>query len=109
MTHTEACNIARLIAAKYRVVLFRREVGLFYDRRGNERRLGVAGEADLQGWLPCGRAAAIEVKTGKAVRNKEQKLWANAFPGFYILARFPGGEEQLRTAFEAKGLRSCNQ
>lgn len=105
MRHNEAIASARLAASEAGIKVFRRDVGLFFDRRGNQRRIGTAGEADLQGWqVGTGRAVAIEVKTGKAVRTDDQKKWGAAFEadgGLYIVARYaPGidGDETIRSA-----------
>ena len=92
MNHSEAIARARLAASEVGLKVFKRDVGLFFDRRGNQRRIGTAGEADLQGWqVGTGRAVAIEIKTGKAVRTDEQKKWGAAFEadgGLYIVARY---------------------
>ena len=105
MNHNDAVNQARLTAASVGWKVFRREVGLFYDRRGNPRRVGTEGEGDLQGWrVGDGRATAIEVKTGNARRTKEQKRWGESFVrdgGIYVVARYSDtedGDEAIRAA-----------
>ena len=109
LTHTMACNRAILAVTACGGRAFRREVGLFSDRRGNPRRIGIAGEADVQGWIgPRGRALAIEVKTGRSVRTDAQKAWAAQFQrdgGLYVLARYSetdDGDATIRAALEAE-------
>lgn len=108
MNHTEAVNRARLAAAQCGLKVFPRTVGLFYDRRGTPRKIGIPGEPDLQGWqVGTGRAVAIEVKTGGAHRRGKQTPWARAFEadgGLYVLARYSGdedGDATIRAAMEA--------
>lgn len=108
VTHNEAIARARLAASAAGLRVFKRDVGLFFDRRGNQRRIGTNGEADLQGWqVGTGRAVGIEIKTGKAVRTKEQEKWGAAFEadgGLYIVARYaPGidGDETIRAAAQS--------
>jgi hypothetical protein len=52
---------------------------------------GVPGESDLDGIIgPNGRKLSIEVKTGKAKLNEEQKKWKamiKKFGGVHIVAR----------------------
>lgn len=105
ISHSQAISRAMLAASKNGAKVFRREVGLFYDRRGNPRKIGTPGEADLQGWIPpTGRALAIEIKTGKARRTADQKKWAASFSrdgGIYLVARYSpteDGDETIRKA-----------
>ena len=70
-------------------MVFRRDVGLFMDQRGHPRKIGVPGEADIQGIQPGGRAVAIEVKVGRDKRRPHQEAWATRFVqvgGLYCLA-----------------------
>lgn len=105
MTHNDAVRIAMLTLSELgcRHVV-RREVGLFYDRRGNPRHIGVAGEADVQAVAPGGRACAVEVKTGSARRTPQQKRWGASFAqsgGIYVVAQFSeleDGTAAIRTA-----------
>lgn len=102
ISHNDAVKSALLAAAKCGAMVFRREVGLFYDQRGNPRKVGFPGEADVQGILRGGRAIAIEIKTGAARRTEEQKRWARRFielGGLYVLARYSDREsgDQLIT------------
>lgn len=90
-SHADACNRAMLTFAKHGFRLFRREVGLFYDQRGTPRRIGIPGEADLQGWAENGAFAACEIKTGNATRSRPQKNYAAAVTragGFYVAAQY---------------------
>ncbi len=51
---------------------------------------GLKGSADIIGLLPGGRFLAIEVKTGNAKQNKDQKnfqIMIEKMGGLYILAR----------------------
>lgn len=106
ISHSEACNRARVTLSENGFTLFRREVGLFRDERGNKRYLGTAGEPDLQGWTDTGIFAAVEIKTGKAVRSKPQKNFAAAITragGFYLVARYAAdadGDELIRHAIK---------
>lgn len=69
---------------------WKRVVGVF-ESFGRTISVGIPGESDLQGIVkPNGRFLAIEVKTGKAVLNKNQEKFRDmvrAFGGIYILAR----------------------
>ena len=90
MTHNDALNLILVEFSKRGCMVARRDVGLFYDRRGVPRKIGTVGEADIQGTMPGGQSIAIEVKTGNAVRTKQQKAWAERFisiGGHYILAQ----------------------
>lgn len=105
ISHSDACRRAQLAASEMGARLFRREVGLFTDLRGNPRKIGIEGEADLQGWLSDGYAFAVEVKTGKARRTTEQKRWAAAFRGVYVVARYSeteNGDDTIRTAIRLR-------
>ena len=96
MEHNDAVNHILIELSKRGYFVYRREVGLFFDMRGNKRKIGIKGEADIQGIAPGGRAVAVEVKTGKAVRRKEQKRWAERFiqiGGLYELARINSLED----------------
>jgi len=105
MTHRDAVRLAMLTLSSLgcRHVV-RRDVGLFYDRRGNPRHIGVEGEADVQAVAPGGRAVGAEIKTGKAVTSKEQRRWAASFVqagGIYVVARYSDtedGSESIRLA-----------
>ncbi|MEO1018335.1 MAG: hypothetical protein AAFY56_11660 [Pseudomonadota bacterium] len=101
MTHNDACNLARLTATECGARVFRREVGLFTDMNGTKRKLGVPGEADLQGWTADGRALAIEIKTGTGRRTEKQVRWSESFRGVYILARFSDRHDGAQTIREA--------
>jgi hypothetical protein len=105
MTHDQAVQSALLTATKLGARLFRREVGLFTDLRGTKHLLGIKGEADLQGILPPGGwAFAVEVKTGRAVRTKQQVTWSRMWlrmGGLYVLARYSDssdGDATIRAA-----------
>lgn len=95
MNHTNACKSAMLALSRCGVrMVTLRPVGLFTDLHGNMRRIGVIGEADVQGILQTGRAVGVEVKTGRGVENKDQIRWRDAFianGGLYILARYAPG------------------
>lgn len=105
LSHSEACNRARLVFSELGFTLFRREVGMFKTERGTPKRLGTPGEGDLSGWdRGTGIFAAAEVKTGKAVRSKQQKQFAAAVTnagGFYLVVRYSAdhdGDELIRQA-----------
>lgn len=108
MTHTDACNAAIFQIQRLGGRAWRRDVGLFWDARGNLRRVGVPGEADVQGILPGGRAIAVEVKTGHAKRTARQCRWAECFQslgGVYCVARYSetgrnDGDETIRRVIE---------
>ena len=75
-----------------RVFLLHQYVGLFNQRNGKKVYIGVKGIADIGGWLD-GRAFQIEVKSGMAVRNKDQEAFgemAVKTGAIYIVARFSG-------------------
>lgn len=104
MNHSEAINVALLTLSELGCLAARRDVGLFRDHRGNPRRIGITGEADIQGTMPGGRSIAVEVKTGNATQTADQKRWQAAFEargGLFVLARFNArvdGAETIRHA-----------
>ncbi|MGI9501600.1 MAG: hypothetical protein ACR2RE_00910 [Geminicoccaceae bacterium] len=120
ITHSAAVNKALMKASSMGCLVHRNEVGLFYDLRGNKRKIGVVGRGDIDGLTPFkGRALAIEVKTGGASRSPEQKRWAARFEslgGLYIVARYDDergidGDEIIERALndamaEHKGVES---
>lgn len=119
VTHDEAVNEALLTVSRAGHRAWRREVGNFHDvrvigaaigllsqgepalalstlRRSRPHKIGVVGEADVQGVLDGGWALAVEVKTGNAVRSDGQKRWAAMFArmgGCYVLARWNAVED----------------
>jgi hypothetical protein len=77
---------------------------VFTDLRGYKHFIGVKGAADIVGCTAGGRALAVEIKTGKAVRSKEQLAFAGAWArknGLYILARYSDAEDGDATIREA--------
>ena len=106
MTHNDAVALTLITLSELGCLAARREVGLFKDLRGNPRRIGTPGEADVQGTLPWGQSVAVEVKTGNATPSADQKRWGAAFRskgGLYILARFNAtvdGRDTIRRAIE---------
>lgn len=107
ISHSEACNRARLAFSELGFTLFRREVGMFTTEAGTPKRIGTTGEADLSGWdRETGMFAACEIKTGKATRSKPQKQFAAAVAnagGFYLVARYSpdhDGDDLIRQAVE---------
>lgn len=95
LTHNDAIARALLTASKMGAMVARREVGLFYDERGYPRKVGIKGEADVQGIMKGGRALAIEIKVDKDTRKPQQEAWAKRFEelgGLYVLARYRGNE-----------------
>lgn len=107
ISHSDACNRARLAFSELGFTLFRREVGMFTTDRGTQKRLGTPGEADLSGWdRETGMFAACEIKTGKATRSKQQRQYAASVAnagGFYLVARYAidhDGDELIRRAVE---------
>lgn len=109
VSHKDACRLAALVISDFGGMPSIRNVGLFFDRRGNPRRIGVKGEADVQGVMPDGRAVAVEVKTGKATRTAQQRRWGKRFAelgGLYLVARWSeteDGAEQIRAALRDAG------
>lgn len=110
MTHSDAVKLTLLELSALGCMAARREVGLFRDERGTPRKIGISGEADVQGIAPGGRAVGIEVKTGRASRTQQQKRWGARFTqlgGLYVVARFSereDGRETIRAAFQLAGL-----
>jgi hypothetical protein len=107
MTHNDAVRLTLLTLSELGCLVARREVGLFFDLRGIERRIGINGEADVQGLVPGGRALAVEVKAGRcAKRSKDQIRWGARFVqlgGLYVVARFTAtedGRETIRRAVQ---------
>jgi len=100
ISHNDAVKKALMKASSMGALVHRNEVGLFYDNRGNPRRIGVKGWPDIDGSFSVGRVThigvralpiAIEVKTSKATRTKEQKKWGDRFVslgGVYVVARY---------------------
>jgi hypothetical protein len=123
VTHDEAVNEALLAVSRLGHRAWRREVGNFYDarviktaighlfsgrpreaaavlRRAKPHKIGVPGEADVQGILSGGWALAVEVKTGAAQRREGQVRWAQMFQtmgGCYVLARWNDREDGSAT------------
>ena len=96
LTHNDAINLCLIELSARGNMVARREVGLFNDMRGHPRRVGVVGEADIQGVRPGGQALAVEVKTGAAVQNPQQKKWMKRFMemgGHFVLARIVEKED----------------
>lgn len=59
-------------------------------RDGDLIRYGIKGSADISGILLDGRRLEVEVKTGNAVQQGNQKAWQEmitAMNGVYIVAR----------------------
>lgn len=105
MNHNDAVARALVALSRNGCMVARREVGLFFDVRGNKRSIGVEGEADIQGRCRLGYAVACEVKVGKDVLRKPQRLWRRAFQrsprAVYILARYSDAEDGDLTINEA--------
>lgn len=106
ITHPEAVHAALRAIVSCGGRAWPRNVGLFRDVRGNPRKVGVRGEADVQGLVPGGRALAVEVKTGAAERTPEQRAWGRmwvAMGGLYVVARYSDsddGDAAIRAAIE---------
>ena len=97
--HNNAVSLVLLELSNLGVYAQRREVGMFYNPREvrmlrealitgraapslHPHRIGVEGEADIQGVIPPhGRALAVEIKVGQdRLRPKQaawRKMWAN--------------------------------
>ena len=109
ISHIRACGLTQIILSEYGGMPAIRAVGVFADRRGQFRKLGVTGEADVQSLMPDGRYCGVEVKTGTGRLSKSQRLWRDAFlkrNGVYILAHWKGdldGSETIRSALESVG------
>lgn len=89
----------------------RRDVGLFYDKRGNPRHIGTKGEADVRAVAPHGRSVAVEIKTGDARRNTDQKRWGASFVqagGIYVVARYTDTQDAAETIRAALQLAAQN-
>ena len=71
--------------------IWRANVLVARDARGQMVRAGIKGQADLSGLLaPDGRRLEIECKTATGRQTKEQRAWERmirAHGGVYILAR----------------------
>jgi len=106
VTHTDACNLVIFEIQAHGGRAWRREVGLFYDLRGNPRKLGSTGQADVYGIVRDGRHIEVEVKTGRGQRTSEQKQWeatVRELGAIYCLARFTAGHDgrvDVRQAIE---------
>jgi hypothetical protein len=88
--HSTAVKFCLIKLSKQGYMVARREVGLYIDQRGVPRKIGIVGEADIQGIMPGGRAIAVEVKTGSQKQTPEQKAWMKRFMelgGKFVLAR----------------------
>ncbi len=92
ISHNKAVEKALTKASAMGCMVFRNEVGLFMDMRGNPRKIGVKGRPDIGGISNIrGRGIDIEVKTGAAVRSKEQVRYGNRcmeLGGIYVVARY---------------------
>lgn len=105
-THPQAVSSALLAVSGMGHRAWARNVGVFADMRGTHRRIGVKGEADIQGILRGGYALAIEVKTGHAFRTPHQRAWGAmwlAMGGCYVLARYSDsddGDTSIRSEIE---------
>lgn len=104
--HTDAVRAALLTVSAMGHRAWARNVGVFQDQRGNFRRIGTKGEADIGGILRGGWALAIEVKTGKATREPDQVAWGRmwvALGGCYVVARYSDsddGDAAIRAVIE---------
>lgn len=103
MSHSAACNAVLVYLSELGCLVWRNEVGLFYDRRGTPRKIGVTGQTDVSGISPDGIAIGVEVKTGaKPTRTDHQKKWAAAViahKGKYAVAHIRNGidwKQQLK-------------
>jgi hypothetical protein len=112
VSHDEALQRAMLAVTRAGGRAFRHEVGLVVDMRGHKHMIGVKGEPDLMGVAPDGRALAIEVKTGRATRTKEQFAFARMWmrhQGLYVLARYADGVDGDATIAAALTPQGCPQ
>ena len=101
MSETDIQNRIRISLAKIGARLFRRHVGTLYARDGTPIRVGVPGQADLDGWFPVtitptmvGKTIAVyiavEVKSeeGRLTKNQSQFLSiVNQAGGIGVMAR----------------------
>lgn len=103
-THSNAVRLALIELSKHGCIVARREVGMFFDVRSikaltsfimkshrvpseselyailDPHRIGIPGEADIQGIRPPdGRGIAVEIKIAKDRQSKKQKTWAESF------------------------------
>lgn len=87
--------ILHLQKAFPKIRFFERHVGMFKTLHGNPIRINKPGMADLWGLYPTDYGLIhieIEVKTGNARQNKDQKIWEQfitGMGGIYIVAREP--------------------
>jgi hypothetical protein len=59
-----------------KILIFRRDVGLYYTKVHTPIRIGQNGQCDI--WFVLdGRHGEIEVKTGNSRLSKPQKFWKN--------------------------------
>jgi len=89
------------------IFLYKRLVGLFRVR-GTKLRVGVKGQCDLYGWIKLDQSPIhleIEVKTGKAVLNPDQKAWKKFCESqkvCYVIAR---SLEDVKKALSRKSIK----
>jgi hypothetical protein len=104
MTHDQAIARALLAITRAGGRGFRHEVGAFRDARGSWHRIGTAGEPDVMGCAPGGRALAVEVKVNRDRLRPEQAAFAKAWTalgGLHVVARYSDDEDGDATIREA--------
>lgn len=84
-------SILNTFGSRQGVRLWRANVLVARDRKGQVVRAGIKGQADISGVLaPTGRRIEIECKSASGQQTKEQVRWQRmieAHGGIYILAR----------------------
>lgn len=78
MKHTDGVSLVLLELSNLGCLVWRQEVGLFYDRRGTPRKIGREGQSDILGFCPDGVGLSVEVKVGRDTVKPHQCDWANA-------------------------------
>jgi len=80
MTEADLMRDIQIALTKVGHRVFRNNIGVTQDKRGNYIRYGVCnpGGSDLIGWMKDGRFLAVEVKSAKAKPSKVQKKFLAA-------------------------------
>ena len=84
------------------VVIFKRHTGVFPNGRGGFVRVSTNGQADLWGWVKNLYATypiEIEIKTGSAIANLDQKRWEKTclrFNVLYFIVRENGVDQFIK-------------
>jgi len=90
--------------------LFERHVGQFFTFDNRPIKINKKGMADMYGLIKTDNGLIhieIEIKSGKGVQTKEQKVWQKfieSMNGLYIVGREPEQvENEVKEYLNAKG------